>query len=52
VYGIDIEAKLGSDDHLFAHGRQCLTDQFFIGEGAVDLGGVEEGDARVPPPCA
>jgi hypothetical protein len=46
-YGIDIEAKLGSDDHLAAHGRQCLTDQFFIGEGAVDLGGVEEGDAAL-----
>ena len=45
--GIDIESELGGDDDLFAEGREGLADEFLIGEGAVDLRGVEEGDAAL-----
>ena len=48
--GIDLEAELGGDHHLVAHRRQRLADQFLIGEGAIDLGGVEEGDAALDAP--
>jgi hypothetical protein len=34
--------QLGGDHHLVAHRRQRLADQLFIGERAIDLGGVEE----------
>ena len=42
---INIEAELGGDHHLIAHRRQRLAHHLFIGERAIDLGGVEEGDA-------
>ena len=45
--GIDIEAELGGDHHLVAHRLQRLADHLLIGEGAIDLGGVEEGDAAL-----
>src|SRR5690606_28037483 len=44
-HGIDIEAELGGDEHLLAHGGQRFADQLLIGKGAIDLGSVEEGDA-------
>jgi hypothetical protein len=41
------EAELGGDLHLVADGGEGLPDERLVGEGAVDLGGVEEGDAEV-----
>ena len=41
------EPELGGDDDLFAHRCQGLADQLFVGERAVHLSGVEEGDAEV-----
>jgi hypothetical protein len=45
--GPEIEAELGGDDHLAAEGLQRLADEALIGEGAVDFGSVEEGDATL-----
>ena len=45
--GIDVEAELRGDHHLVAERRQRLADHLLIGEGAIDLGGVEEGDAAL-----
>ena len=45
--GIDAEAEFGGDDHLVAERREGLADHFLVGEGAVDFGGVEEGDAAL-----
>jgi hypothetical protein len=44
---VEGEPELGGDDDVLANGLQCLTDQLFVVEGAVDLGGVEQGDAPV-----
>ncbi len=44
---IDVEAELGGDHDLVAERRQRLADEFLVGERAVDLGGVEEGDAAL-----
>ena len=44
---LDVEAELGGDHHLVADRRERLADQLLVGEGAVDLGGVEEGDAAL-----
>ena len=44
---IDVEAELGGDHHLAAERRERLADQLLVGERAVDLGGVEEGDAAL-----
>ncbi len=41
------QPELGGDDHLVAHGGEGFPDEFLVGERAVDLGGVEEGDALV-----
>ena len=38
----DVEAELGGDHHLFAHGLQRLADDLLVGERAIDLGRVEE----------
>src|SRR5580693_2248992 len=49
--GIDLEAELGGDYDLVADRRQSLPDNLLIGEGTIDLGGVEEGHAafrRIP----
>ena len=45
--GVDVEAELGGDHHLVAQRRKRLADQLLVGERAVDLGGVEEGDAAL-----
>ena len=45
--GIDVEAEFGGDHHPVAHRLQRLADHLLIGEGAIDLGGVEEGDAAL-----
>ena len=44
---VEFEAELGGDDDLVAEGREGFADEFFVGEGAVDFGGVEEGDAAL-----
>jgi hypothetical protein len=44
--GVEAEPELGGDDHLVAVGGEGLTDELLVHERAVDLGGVEEGDAR------
>jgi len=41
------KAKLRGDDNLFADGREGFAEEFFVGEGAVDLGGVEEVDTQI-----
>jgi hypothetical protein len=45
--GSAVEAELGGDDDLFANRGEGLADELFVGERAVDFGGVEEGDAEV-----
>jgi DNA-binding transcriptional LysR family regulator len=45
-----LEAELGGDDDLVAHRRQRFADQLLVREGAVGLGGVEEGDAALVMP--
>ncbi len=42
---IEVEPEFGRDHDLAAEGLQRLADEVFIGERAIDLGGVEEGDA-------
>jgi len=43
--GIKVVTKLGGDDDVFLERLQRLAHDLFVGEGAVDLGGVEEGNA-------
>jgi hypothetical protein len=43
-FGIDFETELGGDHNLITEGSQGLADQFFVGEGAVSFGGIEECD--------
>ena len=43
----EVEAELRRDHDLIAHRRERLTDELLVREGAVDLGGVEEGDAAL-----
>jgi hypothetical protein len=43
--GIGCEAKLRGDHNLLAQRRQCLTHEFFVNEGAIHFGGIEERDA-------
>ncbi len=47
VVGVGLKAELGGDDDIFAEGREGFADDFFIDVGAVDFGGVEEGDAAL-----
>ena len=47
--GVDREPELGGDHHLVADRRQPLADELLVEERAVDLGGVEERDARARP---
>ena len=42
---IDVEAELGGDHDLSPEGLKRLADEFLVDEGAIDFGGVEEGDA-------
>src|SRR4029077_19482814 len=44
---LNVETELGGDDHPVAQRRQRLADEFFVGEWAVDFGGIEEGDAAL-----
>ena len=44
---VEREPELGGDDHVLADRVQCFAHQVLVVEGAVDLGGVEEGDAPV-----
>ena len=44
---VDIGAELCGNHHLIPHRLQRFTDHFLIGEGAIDLGGVEEGNATL-----
>jgi hypothetical protein len=44
---VEREAELGGDDDLVAHGREGFADEFLVAIGAVDLGGVEEGDSAI-----
>jgi len=43
--GVTVESEFGGDDDLAAERGEGFADEFFIGEGAVDFGRVEEGDA-------
>ena len=42
---IAIESELGGDDHLPTERSEGFADEFLVGEGAIDFGGVEERDA-------
>ncbi len=44
---VDPESELGGDHHPVPEGCEGLTDELLVGEGAVDLGGVEERDAEL-----
>src|SRR2546427_6752831 len=43
--GSKVEPELSRDHHLVPEGSKCFAHELFIGERAVGLGGVEEGDA-------
>jgi hypothetical protein len=43
----DVPAELGGDDDPVAHRFERLADEFLVDVGAIDLGGVEEGDAAL-----
>ena len=45
VCGVGLEAELGGDDDVLAEGSKGFADDLFVEVGAVDFGGVEEGDA-------
>ena len=42
-----VVAELGGDDDALPERLERLADEFFVGERAIDLGGVEEGDAAL-----
>src|SRR5262249_33814919 len=44
---IDLESELRSDYHLVPKWSESLAHEFFVGERAVHLGGIEEGDAAL-----
>ncbi len=44
---IDVEAELGRDCDLVAHGRERLADEFLVDERAIGFGGVEQGHASL-----
>jgi hypothetical protein len=44
---VDVPAELGGDHDLALVRGEGLADEFLVGVGAVDLGGIEEGDATV-----
>jgi hypothetical protein len=44
--GIEFEPELGGDHHLSPVRSEGLAHEFFVCEWAVDLSGVEEGDAE------
>ena len=44
---VDVDAELGGDHHLVADRLQRFADDLFVRVRAIDLGGVEEGDAAL-----
>jgi hypothetical protein len=42
---VDLEAELGRDDNLIAKRLERFANDFFARVGAVNLGGIEKGDA-------
>lgn len=44
------KAELGGDHDLVANGRQGFAEQFLVGERAIGLSAVEEGDAKIKGP--
>ena len=44
---VECEPELGGDHDLVADRLQGFADELFVDEGAVDLGGVEEGDTAL-----
>src|SRR5687767_10239712 len=42
---VELEAELRCNHHLTTHGSESFSHEFFVGEGTVHLGGVEECDA-------
>jgi len=47
VVALQVESELGRDHDLLAYGDECFADEFFVRERAIDLCGVEEGDAAL-----
>ena len=45
--GVGDQAELGGQHHLVPAALQRAADEFLVGVGAVDLGGVDEGDAQL-----
>ena len=45
--GTKVVAELGGDDDILPERLQRLAHEFLVGERAIDLGGVEEGDAAL-----
>ena len=48
--GVRHEPELGGEHHLVAAALEGAADEFLVGVGAVDLGGVDQGDAEVEGP--
>ncbi len=47
IRAVDLEAELGGDDNVVAHGRERLADEFLVDVRAVDFCGIEERDASL-----
>ena len=47
---LDLPPELGRQDHLVALARERLAQELLVGEGPIDLGGVEEGDPQLQGP--
>ena len=47
IGGIGRETEFRGDDDLVTDGRECLAEQFFIGERAVNLGSIEKIDTQI-----
>src|SRR5271154_4756583 len=44
---VNFPSELSGDDDLIAQRSECLADELLVGEGAIDLGRIEEGDATL-----
>ncbi len=44
---LDLETKFRGQDHLFPPSLQRTAEEFFVGEGAVDLSGIEKRAAEL-----
>ena len=47
VVEVRLPAEFGGDDHLLAERSEGFADELFVGERAIDFGGVEKGDAEL-----